>query len=221
MKMTKLKSRVTRLERDLPARQLAEASAGLLDDFDVQEYGRLLGQLYSTMPGLYADCVAGELALKHDRDRALHLAAREDGFRLRPSRRATVPRVRLSQLTLSVIGRVRRALYGDQRPLALPAQVCNIHLWAARYRSDGIPRVRECTACGYDTPMPIELTYRTALKMLPRVPYALSSYEDFTMDSCPLCGGALASGSERPWSDQNPDKVVDVHVWPDGEVTLP
>jgi hypothetical protein len=218
--MTKLKSRVVRLEKDLPARQLAEASAGLLDAFDFREYGQLLSQLYSTMPELYVDCVSGELALKLARDNALRLAAREDGFGLRPSRRATVPQVRLSQLTLSLIGRIRRAMYGDQRPLSLPTMVCNIYLCAAKYRPDGIPRVRECEACGYATPTPIVITYRAALKMLPRVPSTLVSRHDFTMDSCPLCGGTLAPWLQRPWSDQNPDKVVDVHVWPDGEISL-
>lgn len=217
---TKLKSRVARLESDLSARQAAQASAGLSDGFDFEEYGRLLGRIYSTMPGLYVSCVAGELSVKRDRDAALRLAAREDRVRLRPSRRATLPRLRLSPLTLSLIGRVRRAMCGDRRPLSLPEKVCHIYLWAAKFRPDGVPRLRECTACGYDTPTPVEITHRAILKIVPRLPYAFVSPSDFKMESCPLCGGALAPPYERPWSDKNSHKVFDVHVWPDGEVTL-
>jgi hypothetical protein len=216
---TKLKSRVARLESDLSARRAAQASAGLSDVFDFEKYLRLLVQIYSTMPELYVSCVAGELSMKRDRDAALRLAAREDGARLRPSRRATLPRLRLSPLTLSLIGRVGRAMCGDQRPLSLPDQVCTIYLWAAKFRPDGVPGLRECTACGYDTPTPIEITYRAILKIVPRLPYAFVSPSDFTMESCPLCGGPLAPKGERPWSERNPDKVVDLHVWPDGEVS--
>jgi hypothetical protein len=217
----KLKSRVARLESDLSARQTAQASAGLSDVFDFEEYPRLLGQIYSTMPKLYVSCVAGELFMKRDRDAALRLAAREDGVRLRPSRCATLPRLRLSPLTLSLmIGRVRRAMRGDRRPLSLPKKVCHFYLWAAKFRPDGVPRLRECTACGYDTPTPIEITHRAIIKIMPRLPYAFVSPSDFAMESCPLCGGSLAPKGERPWSDRNRDKVVDVHVWPDGEVSV-
>jgi hypothetical protein len=219
MKM-KLKARVACLERDIPARQVAQASAGLLDSFDFAEYLDLLSQIYSTMPKLYVSCVAGELFMKRDHDAALRLAAREDRFRLRPPRRATLPRLRLSPLTLSLIGRVRRAMYGDRRPLSLPEQVCHILLWAAKFRPDGVPHIRECMACGYDTPTPIAVTYRAILKVMPRLPYAFLSASEPTIESCPLCDGPLAPLGERPWSERNPDKVIDVRVWPDGEMSL-
>lgn len=111
---TKLKSRIARLERDLPARRKAEAAVGLLNDYDIKDYGTLFGKLYETMPSHHRDCVTRELSLKHQRHRTLRLAAIEDGLRLRPPRRATVPRLRLSQLTLSFIGRLERA----RRPAA-------------------------------------------------------------------------------------------------------
>lgn len=217
---TKLKSRVARLERDLLARQSAQASAGLLDIFDVESYGCLLGQIYSTMPKLYISSVAGELFMRSDHDAALRLATREDRFRLHPSRRATLPRLRLSPLTLSLTGRVRRAMYGDRRPLSLPEQVCHILLWAAKFRSDGVPHIRECTVCGYDTPTPIAVTYRAILKVMPRLPSAFLSASEPTIESCPLCDGPLAPPGKRPWSERNPGKVVNVRVWPDGEVSL-
>jgi hypothetical protein len=167
------------------------------------------------MPPVYRLAVLNDLSRKHRRDRALRLATREDRFRLRPPRRALVPQLRLERLTLSFICRLERALRGDMRPLALPAKVCDIYLWMERYKRDDVP-VRECEACGYDTPAPRSVTYYAALNVMAACSHTRESYSTFAIDSCPLCGGTLAPENLRPWSDRNPDKVVNVHVWPDG-----
>jgi hypothetical protein len=216
---TKLKLRVVRLQRDLPARRRAEASAGLLADYDIKEYGTLFRKLYETMPSHHRACVTRELSLKHERYSALRLAAREDGFRMRSPRRVTVPRLRLSRLTLSFIGRLERALRGDRRPLSLPARVCDVYLWAERYKCDGIP-LRECEDCGYDTPAPPGVTYTAALSIMDGASHAVPTHSTFSISSCPLCRGTLAPEGERPWSDENQDDVVDIHVWPDGEISV-
>jgi hypothetical protein len=217
---TKLKSRVVRLEQDLRARHDA---AGRLD-FGLEEvqrlYVRLHTELYRTLPLQYMDEVSTELRLKRRHGELLRRAAREDEFRpRRTSRRATVPRPRLSPLTLSFIGRLERAVRGDRRPLALPLKVCNLYAWAWRYKRGEIP-IRECETCGYDTPALPRVTYRAALNVLAGTSYAIDTHLTFAITSCPVCGGALAPEGERPWSERNPDKVVDLHVWPDGEVTL-
>ncbi len=218
---TKLKSRVARLERSLPARQLAQASTGLLDDFDADEYVRLLGRLYSTMPWHYIDSVARELSLRHRHDRVLRLAAREDGFGLRPPRRPMVPQVRLSHLTLDLIGRIRRAMLGDRRPFTLPERVCNVYAWAKKYKRADIT-MRECVDCGYDVPAPEEpvINNGALLNMLADLSRPIKCLLPTGMTNCPLCGSKLAPDGHRPWSDRNPDDVVNVYVWPDGGVSL-
>lgn len=217
----KLKSRVAQIERSLPARRLAQASAGLLEDFDAEEYGRLLGHLYSTMPLHYIDSVARELSLKHRHGRALRLATREDGFGLRQPRRPLVPRLRLSPLTLDMIGRIRRAMLGDCRPFTLPERVCNVYAWVKKYkRFDFI--MRECVSCGYDIPAPEEpvINNGALLRMLADLSRPITGLQPIGMTACPLCRSTLAPDGQRPWSDRNPEDVVDVHVWPDGEVSL-
>lgn len=218
---TKLKTRVAQIERSLPARQLARASAGPLDGFDEDEYGRLLGQLYSTMPWHYIDSVARELSLRHNRDRVLRLAAREDGFGLRRPRRPLVPLVRLSPLTLDLIGRIRRAMLGDCRPFTLPERVCNVYAWAKKYKRADI-LMRECVDCGYDAPAPEEpvINNGALLKILADLSRPITGLQPIGMTACPLCRSALAPDGQRPWSDRNPEDVVNVHVWPDGEVSL-
>ena len=218
---TKLKRRVERLEIDLPARQRAEESVGLTLDFNAEEYRHLHSELYRSMSDPSKDLLLNELSLKHRRRDVLKIAAREDRFRLRPPRAALVPKVRLSPLTLSFIGRLKRALHGDRRPLALPKKVCDIYLWAHYYKQPDIP-IRECEACGYDTPLPPKLTFDRAFSLWSDPVRAAKYYShlDLAINSCPLCGGTLALASDRPWSDRNPDKVVDVHVWPDGEVSI-
>ncbi|MDQ3917405.1 MAG: hypothetical protein M3348_02935 [Acidobacteriota bacterium] len=218
---TKLKSRVARLERSIPGRELALASAGMLDDFDVDEYVRLLGQLYSTMPMHYIGSVARELSLRHRHDRMLRLAAREDRFGLRPPRRPLVPRLRLSPLTLDLIRRIRRAMLGDCRPFALPEKVCNVYAWAKKNKRTDIC-MRECVGCGYDVPPPEEpvINNGALLKMLGDLSRPITGLRPIGMTACPLCRSALAPDGQRPWSDRNREDVVDVHVWPDGEVSL-
>jgi hypothetical protein len=130
-----------------------------------------------------------------------------------------VPRLRLSRLTLSFIERFERALRGDRRPLSLPREVCDVYHWAETFKRDDIP-MRECEDCGYDTPAPPRVSYSPILHVMGGFSETMESHCTFAITSCPLCGGALAPQDERPWSDKNPDKVVDVHVWPDGEVTL-
>jgi hypothetical protein len=214
---TKLKARLDRLERDLPARRRLAADAGL-SDFDAEEYNRLFDKLLGTMPSAHRLAVLDELTLKERRARALRLAGREDRFRLRPPRRPLAPRVRLSRLTLSFIGRLERALRGDRRPLALPRKVCDVYLWAEQFKRDDIP-VRECEACGYDTPAPPRVTHMSVLNVMSGTSHLIEAHSPFAVISCPLCGDTLAPPGERPWSDRNPDEVVDVHVWADGEIS--
>ena len=80
--------------------------------------------------------------------------------------------------------------------------------------------VRECEACGYDAPAPRPVTYHAALNVLGSCSHAVEAPSPFTLSSRPVCGGTLAPPGERPWSDGNPDKVVDLHVWADGEVSV-
>src|SRR3712207_470881 len=148
------------------------------------------------------------------REEPLKPAPREERFRLRPPRRRLVPRVRLSPLTLSFIGRLERALHGDRRPLALPKKVCDVYLWVERYKRDDVP-VRECEQCGYDTPAPPRTITRPMLNAMEGSWQSIEAYIPFSITSCPLCGGTLAPKGNRPWSKRNRDKVVDVHVWPD------
>lgn len=218
---TKLESRIARLERSLTGRVLARASAGLLDRFYADEYEKLLRRLYSTMPWYHIESVERELSLRDRRGRLLRLAAREDGFGLRPPRRPMVPRVRLSPLTLDLIGRARRAMLGDRRPLSLPEQVCNVYAWAKKYKRADIP-MRECEVCGYDVPapMPPPINYGPILDRLADLSRPFNRRLPVSITSCPLCKGALANDSDKPWSAKNSDDVVDVHVWPDGEVSL-
>jgi hypothetical protein len=216
---TKLKRRVERLERDLPARRRAEKSAGLLPDYDEEEYSRLWDELYGTIPEVFRDILRKELSQMHRREDALMIAAREDRFRLRPPRAALAPRAHLSRLTLSFIGRLERALHGDRRPLALPKKVCDVYFWAEQYKRDDIP-VRECESCGYDTPAPPARSPMVVLDVLSGTSHTIESYLTFTINRCPVCGDALAPPGHRPWSDSNPDKVVDVHMWPDGEISI-
>lgn len=218
---TKLKSRVAQLEQSLPARQLAQGSAGLLDDFDADEYVQLLGRLYSTMPWHYIDSVARELSLRHRHPRVLRLAAREDGFGLRSPRRPMVPRVRLSHLTLDLIGRIRRAMLGDRRPFFLPERVCNVYAWAKKYKRADII-MRECVDCGYDVPAPDEpvINNGALLRILADLSRPIVGLLPTGMTNCPLCGSELAPDGQRPWSNKHPDNVVDVYVWPDGQVSV-
>lgn len=218
--MATLKARVARLEKALPARRRVAADIGLLG-YDDKKYDRLMGELLDTLPMGHSGNVIKELSMKCNHRTALRLAAREDRFRLRmrPPRGATIPRLCLSQLTLSFIGRLERAVRGDGRPLALPKEVCNLYAWAERYKHRNIP-IRECVDCGYDTPAIPRVAYIAALNVIEGGSFAFPTYHTFAITSCPLCGGELAPAGERPWSDRNRDKVVDVHVWPDGEVSV-
>jgi hypothetical protein len=112
-------------------------------------------------------------------------------------------------------------MFGDRRPLALPARVCNVYDWAKEYKRADIP-MRECVACGYDVPAPPTpvVNYGAMLKIVADLSRPIESRLSGGITSCPLCGGALAPEGDRPWSDKNPDDVVDVYVWPDGEVSL-
>jgi hypothetical protein len=217
---TKLKSRIAGLERGLPARRQVKAPTGPPPpDFDAEEYGRFLRVLRNSMPAHYSQRVVDEMSRMLHRDDILQLAVREAPFHLRPSRRALVPRVRPSCLTLSFLGRADRAGRGDGRPVALPARVCDVYHWAETYKRDDIP-VRECEDCGYDTPAPRPMTITPCLHVMEGIYIPSESYAPIVITSCPFCGGTLAPEHHRPWSDRNRDKVVDVHVWPDGKVSV-
>jgi hypothetical protein len=217
--LKKLELRVTRLERDLPARRRVEEDTEPSPlDFDTEEYGRFLRVLYNSMPAYHSQCVVDEMALMLRRDDIRQVAIREDASRWRQPRGPLVPRVRPSRLTLSFLGRADRARRGDRRPVALPAQVCDVYLWAETYKHD-VP-VRECEDCGYDTPAPRSVTITPCLHIMEGVYIPRESYAPIVITSCPVCGGTLAPEHQRPWSDRNRDKVVDVHVWPDGEVSV-
>lgn len=213
--ITKLKARVGRLEKDFRARRLLDEGLRM---FDADLYDRLKAELAATMPSVHWLAVIDDLIRKDKHDELLRLANREDRFRLRPPRRTFVPRLCFSRLTVSFISRLERALRGDRRPLALPGKVCDIYLWMERYKRDDIP-LRECEACGYDTPAPPPVTYYAALNVLAGCSHIRESFSTFALDSCPLCGDRLAPNGTSLWRAENSDKVIDLHVWPDGEVS--
>lgn len=112
-------------------------------------------------------------------------------------------------------------MLGDRRPFTLAERVCNVYAWAKKYTRADIT-MRECVDCGYDVPAPEEPVIHNGalLNMLADLSRPIVGRLPSDMTNCPLCGSKLAPDGHRPWSDRNPDDVVNIYVWPDGEVSL-
>jgi hypothetical protein len=164
----------------------------------------LYGKLEATMWESHRLQVNAEMMRLYDYKRICEFLA---PGRTGTTRRIPVPRLRLSKLTLNFLERYERALRGDSRPLALPYEAGRIYADADADRHKvSILHHAECPACGYDTPILVPSDYRHGASR---------------PDACPLCGSALAGGGPKIWAGKNPDKVVvDVYVWPDGEVSV-
>ena len=85
-----------------------------------------------------------------------------------------------------------RAL-GDTRPLIMPPEVARLYIDELEY---GIMEY-ECERCGYEVPWGLRLTYSL-------------------FKTCPACGEKFWPNGNRPWSEANPDKSVEVYVWVNG-----